>query len=59
MLIEEEEPKIGGDINPDALEEVFDGDVTVDEEVVVFVTNREDEDADDLDLAFHDEEGYW
>lgn len=59
MLIEEEEPKIGGDINPDALEEVFDGDVTIDEEVTVFVTNREDEDADDLDLAFQDEEGYW
>ena len=34
MLIEEEEPK-GGDINPDALEAVFEEEILVDEDVVV------------------------
>lgn len=61
MLIEEEEPKIGGEINPDALEEVFEGDVIIDEEVSVFVMNgEENEEADEIDIAFAaNDEGYW
>jgi hypothetical protein len=61
MLIEEEEPKIGGEINPDALEEVFEGDVVVDEEVIVFTsTGGDDEEADEIDIAFAaNDEGYW
>lgn len=59
MLIEEEEPKIG-DVNPDALEAVFEEDVTVDEEVAVFVSVEEDEEADEIDIAFAaNDEGYW
>ena len=59
MLIEEEEPKIGGDINPDALVEVFEEDVLVDEEVVIF-NKEEDEEADEIDIAFAaNDEGYW
>jgi len=57
MLIEEEEPK-GGEINPDALEAVFEEDVLVDEEVVVF--GEVDEEADEIDIAFQaNDEGYW
>ncbi len=57
MLIEEEESK-GGEINPDALEAVFEEDVLVDEEVVVF--GEDDEEADEIDIAFQaNDEGYW
>lgn len=57
MLIEEEEPK--GDINPDALEAVFEEDITVDEEIVVF-KEEDDEEADEIDIAFAaNDEGYW
>lgn len=60
MLIEEEETKPVGDINPDALEEVFEGDIVVDEEVVVFTSGEEDEEADEIDIAFAaNDEGYW
>ena len=60
MLIEEEEPKSGGDINPDALEAVFEEEVLVDEEVVVFTSGEDDEEADEIDVAFAaNDEGYW
>jgi hypothetical protein len=59
MLIEEEEPK-GGDLNPDALEAVFEEDVLVEEEVAVFVNEEDDEEADEIDIAFAaNDEGYW
>ncbi len=59
MLIEEEEPKPSGDLNPDVLESVFEEDVSVDEEVVVFVSG-DDEEADEIDIAFAaNDEGYW
>ena len=59
MLIEEEEPK-GGDLNPDALEAVFEEDVLVDEEIVVFNKEEDDEEADEIDIAFAaNDEGYW
>ena len=58
MLIEEEEPKGGGDLNPDALEAVFEEDIIVDEEVVVLSTD--DEEPDEIDIAFAaNDEGYW
>lgn len=61
MLIEEEEPKSTGDLNPDALEAVFEEDVTVDEDVIVFKSGEEeDDDADEIDIAFAaNDEGYW
>lgn len=59
MLIEEEEPKSGADVNPDALEAVFEEDILIDEEVVVFNAG-EDEEADEIDIAFAaNDEGYW
>lgn len=58
MLIDEEEPKPTAEINPDALEAVFDEDVLVEEEVIVF--KEEDEEADEIDIAFAaNDEGYW
>jgi len=61
MLIEEEEPKLTGEINPDALEAVFEEEVIVEEDVVTFSnTDEEDEDADEIDIAFAaNDEGYW
>jgi hypothetical protein len=59
MLIEEEEPK-GGDVNPDALEAVFEEEILVDEDVVVFTPSEDDEEADEIDIAFAaNDEGYW
>ncbi len=59
MLIEEEEPKVGGDVNPDALEAVFEEDVLIEEEDVVFAV-VDDEEADEIDIAFAaNDEGYW
>ncbi len=59
MLIEEEEPK-SGDVNPDALEAVFDEEIIIEEEVAVF-TAQGDEDVDDeVEIAFDpNDEGYW
>lgn len=58
MLIDEEETKPVGEINPDALEAVFDEDVLVEEEVIVFKDS--DEEADEIDIAFAaNDEGYW
>jgi hypothetical protein len=59
MLIEEEEPK-SGDVNPDALEAVFEEDVLVEEDVIVFSSENDDEDVDEIDIAFQaNDEGYW
>ena len=58
MLIEEEEVKTG-DINPDALEAVFEDDGGVDEVDVVVFTD-DDEYVDEIDIAFQaNDEGYW
>lgn len=56
----EEEPKITGEINPDALEAVFtdEGDSVVEEEVVMMFSS-EDDDGDELDIPFTDDEGNW
>jgi hypothetical protein len=63
MLIEEEEPKVGGDLNPDALDEVFSGEdalIEVDEEIEIFTNPEDDEEADEIDIAFAaNDEGYW
>lgn len=62
MLIEEEESKLSGEINPDALEGVFEDVVEVDEvDVVVYGSAGEDEDGvDEIDIAFQaNDEGYW
>lgn len=61
MLIEEEETKPIGDINPDAIEAVLDEEILVEEEVVIFTsTNEDDSDADEIDIAFAaNDEGYW
>ncbi len=60
MLIEEEETKGGADLNPDALEAVFEEDVLVDEEVIVYTSDDTDEEADEIDIAFAaNDEGYW
>ena len=59
MLIDEEETKPVGEINPDALEAVFDEDVLVEEEVIIF-KGGDDEEADEIDIAFAaNDEGYW
>lgn len=60
MLIEidEEETKIKTDINPDALESVFDEVDDVDD-VIVIDSYNDGEDHDDLDIAFKDDEGDW
>lgn len=56
MLIEED-IKQTGEINPDALEAVFD-EVIVDEEVAIFTAD--DEQPDEIDIAFQaNDEGYW
>lgn len=57
MLIEEEEPK-SAEINPDALEDVFDGDILVEEESIT-ILNMDDEDVDALDMAFVDDDHQW
>lgn len=58
MLIEEDDSKAGGEVNPDALEAVFDDDVMVEEEVIIF--SEDDEEADGVDIAFAaNDEGYW
>lgn len=59
MLIEEEEPKPVGDLNPDALEVVFEEEI-IDEEIIVFKEEGDDEEADEIDIAFAaNDEGYW
>lgn len=60
MLIEEE-PKIVGEVNPDALEAVFDdSDTVVEEEMIVFTRHHDDdEDANALDIPFTDDNDDW
>ena len=58
MLIEEE-PKLIKEVNPDVLETVFEEEITVDEEIIFF-NKEEDEEADEIDIAFAaNDEGYW
>ena len=57
MLIEEEIKPVG-DVNPDALEAVFEEEITVDEEIIIF-KDETDEEADEIDIAFAaNDEGY-
>jgi hypothetical protein len=57
MLIDEE-VKSSGEINPDALEAVFDEDVLVEEEIII--ATELDEEVDEIDIAFQaNDEGYW
>ena len=56
MLIEEDDSKGGSDLSPDALE-AFEEDMSVDEEIVMY--SLEDEEADELDMAFIEDEGHW
>ncbi len=57
MLVEEE-VKSTIEISPDALEAVFEEDVLVEEEVLLFKDS--DEEADEIDIAFAaNDEGYW
>jgi len=56
MLIEEEETKPAAEVNPDALEAVFEEDV-LDEEILIFKDSGEE---DEIDIAFAaNDEGYW
>lgn len=60
MLIEEdlkEEPKIG-EVNPDALEAVFEEEILVEDDVLIFTEGGEE--PDEIDIAFQaNDEGYW
>lgn len=58
MIIEEEEIKSSGEINPDAIEVLL-GDDSEMEESEILIFREEDEDADLLDLAFTEDEGHW
>jgi hypothetical protein len=59
MLIEEEDPKPVGEVNLDAVEAVFEEDVLVEEEVLL-INPDNDEEADEIDIAFAaNDEGYW
>ena len=58
MLVEEEETKSTTEISPDALEAVFEEDVLVEEDVLMFKDSEEE--ADEIDIAFAaNDEGYW
>ena len=58
MLIDEEEVKPVGEVNPDALEAVFEDDSAADEEVFIFGTTEEEE--NEVDIAFEpNPENYW
>lgn len=57
---DEDEIKGSGEINPDALEAVFeDGDIIEEDETILIVSDEEEDDADDLDIPFTDDEGHW
>ncbi len=58
MLIDEEVEKPVGEVNPDALEAVFEDDSATDEEVFIFGTTEEEE--NEVDIAFEpNPENYW
>lgn len=60
MLIEEEEVKNVGEVNPDALEAVFEEDAAAEEVDVLLFGGEEDEQVDEIDIAFQaNDEGYW
>lgn len=60
MLIEEEEGKVVAEINPDALEAVFEDESSGVEEVGVLFVDETDEQVDEIDIAFAaNDEGYW
>jgi hypothetical protein len=62
MLIEEEEPKSVGELNPDALEVFVEEDVLIEEidGVSGAIFGEDDEEADEIDIAFAaNDEGYW
>jgi hypothetical protein len=60
MLIEEEEPKSAGELNPDTLDVFVEEDVLIEEEDAVVFGEEEDEEADEIDIAFAaNDEGYW
>lgn len=57
MLIDEEGKPVG-EVNPDALEAVFEDDSAVDEEVFIF--GRIEEEENEVDIAFEpNPENYW
>lgn len=58
MLIEEEEGKPVGEVNPDAIAALFEDDSAVEEEVFIFGTTEEEE--NEVDIAFEpNPENYW
>ncbi len=58
MLIEEEEPK-SVEVSPDALEALFDESAVIEEDEVLVIT-EDDEEVDEIDIAFQaNDEGYW
>jgi hypothetical protein len=59
MLIEEEEAKTTTEINPDALEAVFEDDSAAAEEEA-FLFRAVEEEEEEVDIAFEaNPEGYW
>lgn len=57
-MSDEEDIKTG-EINPDALEAVFDEEILVEEEVFL-ISDEDDEDVDEIDIAFQaNDEEYW
>ena len=60
MLIEEDVKPVG-EVNPDALEAVFEEEILIEEDVVIYSKGRDDdEDADEIDIAFQaNDEEYW
>lgn len=60
MLIEEEEVKPVGEVNPDALEAVFEDESVADEVDILLFGGVDDEQVDEIDIAFQaNDEGYW
>lgn len=60
MLIEEEEVKPVGEVNPDALEAVFEDDSVTEEVDILLFGGGDDEQVDEIDIAFQaNDEGYW
>ena len=60
MLIEEDVKPVG-EVNPDALEAVFEEEILIEEDVVIYSKgHNDDEDADEIDIAFQaNDEEYW
>ena len=60
MLIEEDTKPVG-EVNPDVLEAVFEEEILIEEDVVIYSKgHNDDEDADEIDIAFQaNDEEYW